>query len=393
MSSDNTGLTGWRKILAEVGSTVEHAFDDLKTAAKQRFGYGEPIHVQIYHSYGTASRLHVIGRVLEREGPGQPEPDEPTWENFYRIYKAFESDEIPGAEIELTVAGQTQNVRSDREGYFDADFDGSFAPGEVEVNAKLIAPMPDEDVKQPTDFTGTAFVPDPGSKVIVISDVDDTVMHTEATSLLKAALNTLLANPYRRVAFPGVGAFYRALRDHGEAQQSFFYLTSSAWNVYEVMRLFFQVNDVPAGPILMRDLGLSPTKLLKGTHGDHKLNAVRDLMALYPEHRFVLIGDTGQHDAEIYRDVAKELHEQGQADRLAAVYLRDVSQPDRDAGVQKILDEIETYGVPAVSDHSSAAHAQHAAEAGLIDPAALDEIESEAARDRAEHEKEDAANA
>jgi phosphatidate phosphatase APP1 len=116
-------------------------------------------------------------------------------------------------------------------------------------------------------------------------------------------------------------------------------------------------------------------------------------MALYPEHRFVLIGDTGQHDAEIYRDVAKELHEQGQADRLAAVYLRDVSQPDRDAGVQKILDEIETYGVPAVSDHSSAAHAQHAAEAGLIDPAALDEIESEAARDRAEHEKEDAANA
>ncbi len=155
------------------------------------------------------------------------------------------------------------------------------------------------------------------------------------------------------------------------------------WNVYDVMRVFFEVNGIPPGPILMRDLGLSPTKLIKGTHAEHKVARVRELMALYPQHRFVLIGDTGQHDAEIYRDVVVELAGTSEAERVAAVYLRDVSHAARDAEVKEIVEQIRQTGVGCVAAETSRDHAQHAAAAGLIDGALLSGIDAEAESDKA----------
>ena len=379
-------LTGWRKLVAGVGSGVEHTVDDLKHAVKRHFGYAEPIHVQLYRGWGTPTRVTVLGRVLEREGPGAPEPDESTWDNVARIYKAFESDEIPGARVRVEFAGQARELEADREGYLEATFEagageGAFGEGVLPVRAELLGPLSD-DADQKRHFEGEVFVPAAADELIVISDVDDTVMHTEATSLLKAAFNTLRRNAYRRTAFPGVSAFYRALRDGSEAgTASFFYLTSSAWNVYDVMRLFFEVSDVPTGPILMRDLGLSPDKLVKGTHSRHKLRRVREILATYPDKRFVLIGDTGQHDAEIYRDVIEGLAEDGDAGRVAAVYLRDVSPDRRDAQVQEIIDHLGELGVPAVADETSHAHAEHAATLGLVDPSRLGEIKGQADED------------
>ena len=359
-------LTGWRKVVAEVGHDVEVTIDDLKHGIRSYLGYGEPIHVQLYRGYGTARKVNVMGRVLEKEGPGAPEPDEPVWENVARIYKAFESDEIPGARLRVRFDGEERELRADREGYFDTTFTrGDYPRGVTRIEADLIAPASDSP-KQRRHFDGEIFVPPADCGLIVVSDVDDTVMYTQATNLLMAAFNTLRHNAYHREAFPGVGAFYRGLRD-GPTNASFFYLTSSAWNVYDVMRVFFEHADIPAGPILMRDLGLSDGKLLKGTHTEHKLARVQELMDLYPERRFLLIGDTGQHDAEIYRDAVRNLAGQGRTDQVAAVYLRDVSPEDRDANVQDILDDIESHGVPALADESSRRHAEHAAGLGLID--------------------------
>ena len=385
-------LSGWQKWLATIGSAIERPVDDLKYAMKRMSGYDEPINVQLYRGYGTTRRVHVAGRVLEEEGQTVPSPGDSVWRNFVRMWKTFESDEVPGAVVRLSFAGQFAEVTADEEGYIEHVFEAReaapFPAGVGEIVADLRDPIGERDGRpQKTRFRGEAYLPRPDAQFIVVSDVDDTVLHTDATSLLRAAVNTLFNNAYGRVAFPGVAAFYRALsrgtlpsNKGAEAINPFFYLTSSMWNVYDVMRLFFEVNEVPSGPILMRDLGLSPTKLLKGTHEEHKLKRAEELMAMYPGQRFVLIGDTGQHDAEIYHKIVMQLGDAA-PQRVAAVYLRDVSGDPRDAEVESIVEQIRATGVPCVAAETSADHAQHAAEAGLIHPAALDEIDAEAKDD------------
>ena len=284
-------------------------------AIKRKVGLTEPLSVQVYRGYGVSRRVVVSGRVIEDEDVTPPSRDDSAWDNLVRSYKTFETDEVHGARVRVTLAGETGEATTGREGFFEVAFEGGHYPaGRQEVTAELLSPLDHagKGNQEQTVFRGEVFVPRPQAEFVVISDVDDTVMHTEATSLVRMVLNTVLTNAYGRVAFPGVGEFYRALargtsggKLAGENPNAFFYLTSSMWNVYDVMRLFFDANGVPAGPILMRDLGLTRRHLLKGTHSEHKLARVEELMDLYDDKRFVLIGDTGQHDAEIYGEVAR----------------------------------------------------------------------------------------
>lgn len=380
-------MTDLTTALRRLGVGVEHSIDDLKYALKERFGWRDPVTVQAYRSHGTRDRVHLFARVLE-EGSARPlDPSASAWDNLVQMYHVLESDEVPRAELRVSVGGQTVEVTADREGYASATIDGAFDPGCHEVIWEVLAPRVDGQAR--TRFFGEVYIPRPEAGFVVVSDVDDTVMHTEATSLLRIAVNTLLLNAESRVAFPGVAAFYRALAVGPDApagdptaphemHNPFFYLTSSMWNVYDLIRLFFEVNHVPPGPILMRDLGLSRRHWLKSSHEDHKLSRLRHLVELYPTLPFVLIGDTGQRDAEIYAQICREHPE-----RIRAVYLRDVSPAARDAEVDVLIDEMRALGVPALAAETSRAHAEHAAELGLIDPARLGEIAAEATRDEA----------
>ncbi len=204
------GLSGWRKVLAEVGSTVEHSIDDLKYAIKRKSGYTEPINVQCYRGYGTATRAFVSGRVLEDEGLAAPSPEDSVWENIVRTWKMIETDEVPRARVRLTLAGQAAEVTCDDEGFYEHTFAFDRLPGGAQrLEAELLEPLgtTDDGRPQKTTFAGEVFIPRAEAKVIVVSDVDDTVMHTGATSLLKAVINTMLHNAHGRVAFPGVAAF------------------------------------------------------------------------------------------------------------------------------------------------------------------------------------------
>ncbi len=375
-------MTDLMTALRRLGVGVEHTVDDLKYALKERFGWRDPVTVQAYRSHGTRERVHLFARVLEEGSARALDPSASAWDNLVQMYHVLESDEVPQAELRVSVGGEAVEVTADREGYASATIDGTFEPGCHEVTWEVRAPLVDGQAR--TRFFGEVYIPRPEARFVVVSDVDDTVMHTEATSLLRIAVNTLLHNAQDRVAFPGVAAFYRALAAGAdptvphEMQNPFFYLTSSMWNVYDLIRLFFEVNRVPPGPILMRDLGLSRRHWLMSSHEDHKLSRLRELVAMYPTLPFVLIGDTGQRDAEIYARICREHPAQ-----IRAVYLRDVSPAARDAEVAALIEEMGALGVPALAAETSRAHAEHAAELGLIDPARLGEIAAEATRDEA----------
>src|SRR5690606_26771482 len=162
----------------------------------------------------------------------------------------------------------------------------------------------------------------------IISDVDDTILVSKATNLLKKLRLMLFKNAHSRLPFEGVAAFYRALQKGvtGNFYNPIFYVSSSEWNLYDLLVDFCLVRGIPKGPFLLQTLEEDWYKFWKsggGTHG-HKVDKIRHILTTYHDLRFILIGDSGQKDAEIYSKIVHEYPE-----RILAIYIRDVSKKKR----------------------------------------------------------------
>jgi phosphatidate phosphatase APP1 len=279
------------------------------------------------------------------------------------MFHRLESDEVPGALVVARAGGAEARVRTDPEGYFDLALEPA-APLEDRrvwepVDLELLEPVSPAGVRH---ATGQVLVPR-GAQYAVISDLDDTVLHSHATSLWQLAKLTLLHNAHSRLPFAGVAGFYQALqrgRD-GEAYNPVFYVSNSPWNLYDLLEDFLDVHQLPRGPLFLRDWSLRT--LQSGER--HKLAAIQALLGTYPDLKVVLIGDCGERDPEIYHQVV--LRHPG---RVLAVYVRDVA-PQRHDAVRAIASELAAHGVDLVFSPDTEPARRHALDHGLIVAAAL----------------------
>ena len=139
----------------------------------------------------------------------------------------------------------------------------------------------------------------------------------------------------------------------------------------------FEVQGIPKGPILLRDFSLNTKLFAKEGHHTHKLAMIRKVLDVNPHLSFVLIGDSGQQDPEIYAQVVRE-----NPSRVRAVYIRDVSEDRRDESVRELIRTTEAFSVPMLLVADTVAAAEHAASLGLIDPDTLPEIRADRRSDK-----------
>jgi phosphatidate phosphatase APP1 len=346
----------------------------------QRWG-DETIQIVAYRSYGTPERLSLRGRVLEDNRVGAPNEADSAWRNLVNMYRRFESDEIPGARVLARFEGVEQQAVADREGYFALDIVLAQPPPADRswhaVDLTLLEPL--RAGHGQVRSVGEVLVPPPGAQFGVISDIDDTVIRTDATSLRRMLRATFLGNARTRLAFPGVAALYRALHSgSGASMNPLFFVSSSPWNLYDMLADFFEFQGIPAGPILLRDWGLTAKEQNPLRHRAHKLAAIRQVLDTYPTLPFLLIGDSGQEDPEIYHELVRLY-----PNRILAIYIRDVSRsPRRGAAIQALAEDVSAAGSTLVLAEDSAAAARHAAERGWITPAELAEVAAASAEDR-----------
>ena len=358
----------WKWRASTAARDLEDWFDALRFEAKQRYGLLGRLEILPYRGHGTERRLYLRGRVLEEKGISRSMSDDTLWENLLNMARRFGSDEIAGARVRATFGDAEAHVVADEEGFFDVALELSAPPDAAEswheVELELL--HPDSPGAGPVRSTGHVLVPG-RARFAVISDLDDTVVHSSATNVMKMAWIVVRNNAYTRLPFPGVSAFYEALRRGPEdgLENPIFYVSSSPWNIYDLLEDFLDVHGIPAGPLFLKDW--SPTTL--GKHHDHKLGIIRTLLARYSELPFVLIGDSGEEDPEIYRQAVVE-----HPGRIEAVYIRDVTSDERDAEVGKIAAEVEGMGTTMVAVADSAAAAEHAASIGLISPEAAERV-------------------
>ena len=235
-------------------------------------------------------------------------------------------------------------------------------------------PLPFRLPLQPVQAGAKVLVPPPEAEFGVISDLDDTVFETSATNVLKMLARTLLSNAHSRLPFMGVADFYRHLQTGrtGRPDNPFFYVSSSPWNLFDVLDDFLSIHKMPTGPLLLRDLSIArpqttPPPGVVGSaaiHFAHKLHEIDDLLTTYAHLPFVLLGDSGQEDVRIYREVVRR-----HPGRIRAIYIRDVQVPVRALLVGPVAEELKTEGVPMLLVPDYAVAAAHAVSIGLINPA------------------------
>lgn len=353
--------------------------DDHVDAARRRFERlfraNRPRHIVAYRGWGDADGVELMGRVLADRPLGGPQDDDGWWENLLNTYRRFESDEIPGQALTVRFGNHSAGVVTDHEGYYRASLPGIGRVDALWANAAVSLPDGRLLTVQPV------LQVHPDARTGVISDIDDTVLHSAITDWKTAAQLAFLHNARTRTPLKGVAKLYQALQDgaDGRGLTPVFYVSSSAWNLYDLLEDFMDLNAIPCGPILLRDLGTDTGKFIKTPGHGHKLDSARELIRRFPRLRWVLLGDSGQADAGLYAEAAREFGE-----RIAAIYIRDVD-PDidsaRDRAVGAQIERVSGTRVPMVLAPDSLAIARHAAGLGLIDPARLDAIALEVERD------------
>lgn len=358
--------------LVDTIARTEEALDRLKLGYKERFDRFAPARIRVYRGYGTARELHLRGRVMESDETGfDPHPS--LWRRIHNTIKRVETDEIRGARLRATFDGRTQEVMADDEAFFDLTIHPPepVEPGWHEVRLEVLESMASEDTGP---VTGEVMVPGPDAEFMVLSDLDDTVLRSGAQHKFALARTFLMNDARTRIPFEGVIEFYRALEagSDGDRRNPFVYLSRSPWNFYEVFTGFMDHHGLPRGPLILRDYGL------RGVLGDeddvYKERVIKRFLDLYPGLPFVLLGDSGQEDPEIYRSIALE-----HPDRVRAIIIRDVTSPERDREVRRIAGELEGLGIPMILAEHSEAAAEQAVSLGLLREDRLPAIEAERA--------------
>ncbi|MEE8601769.1 App1 family protein [Euzebya tangerina] len=326
----------------------------------------EDLTIVPYIGHGNAERLVLRGRVLDGREPAAAQPGEDALAALRRSFERFITDEIPDVDLLIQIAGVEVETTTDDQGYFrveveagETPFEGPWQEGRVE----LAAP-----VRGTTGLHATtirARVPSPDCAFGVISDIDDTILETGAQRVAEMLKTTFFGSALTRIPFEGAAALYRALvaGPEGTSSNPVFYVSSSPWNLHGFLTAFMEHRAFPLGPILLREL---IGKDLDRTHGSAKHERIDEILALHPTLPFVLIGDSGQHDPEIYAEVAR-----AHPGRVKAVYIREVRLDPEDGRVEAVRGRWSV-DVPFVLAADSRVVAEHAALIGLVQPGSVD---------------------
>jgi phosphatidate phosphatase APP1 len=241
-----------------------------------------------------------------------------------------------------------------------------------EVELELLEPTGENG--RTARAVGRVLVPPATAKFGVISDLDDTVIVTNVTNRLKMFLTVALLNEHTRLPFKGVAAFYEALQNGatGAENNPIFYVSSSPWNLYSPLTEFLQIHKIPLGALFLKDF-CNQTVFAAGDHQSHKLNSIETILETYPHLPFVLIGDSGERDPEIYREVVRKYRE-----RIRAVYIRSIdTKNERLAAIDRLIQEIAETGCQLILAPDTVFAAAHAAAEKLISTDALTAVPRE----------------
>lgn len=371
-ANKNSHPMGKTKRLGRWRRAARRALGFLARPVRRAQGRGGVV-IETYRGYGSRDEVFLIGRVFRQSRRAGEGDDESLTGQLRDIRRRITRRAVAGAVLTARFGACMEQVITDRDGYFRVHLRPALPPP---VQAAWHAMELDLAGPDPVRARGEIFIPSQDCRRVIISDIDDTIMRTGVANKFKMLWRLFVEDAEGRVAFPGAASLYRALHagpGGGEANPML-YVSRAPWGIYDMLSAFFALHRIPVGPVLfLREWGLSWKSPLPRRAEDHKRAVIGRMLALYHDLPFVLIGDSGQHDPEVYRQIVAE-----HPGRVVAVYIRNVS---RDSGrieeIAALAHHVAAAGSSLVLAADSLAMAEHAVELGLIGPEALEAVAAE----------------
>ena len=331
--------------------------------------------VQPYRGYGSRHEVFLIGRVFRQSKPPSETRRDNLLADLRDIGRRIARRAVPNAVGTARFYGAEEPFTTDRDGYFRIHLSPALPPPDDRLWHTM-----DLALEQPQAVQAQAqiFIPPASCRYVVISDIDDTIMYTGVANKLRMLWRLFVEDAQSRVAFPGAAALYRALH-------AWHFRSSAKPHALCLARALGHLRG--AGGVLRSErhsrrpdpvfarMGRLLTSPLPRKAEDHKRELIHNMLALYSELPFVLIGDSGQHDPEIYRQIVEE-----HPGRVLAVYIRNVSRdPKRIKEIEDLAKVVAGAGSSLVLAADSMAMAEHAVSLGLVAPTTLAEVRDEKA--------------
>jgi hypothetical protein len=286
-------------------------------AWQQDGGWEIELHGRVYES----ERARVLGSVLRRViGIDQDKLSAEELAIYRERTRYFLADNERAKIITLEMGSQHHRTpATSPNGHFrtvwhlsDAEFAALPQTGNVLRISALLRPA------DRRSFSGEIHVlSDRG--LSVISDIDDTIKISEVRDRHALLLNTFCRS---FKATPGMPDFYRKL---AAENAQFHYVTASPWQLYEALSAFLKETGFPQGSFHMKYFRLKDSSFLSlfGDPIEYKLRTIIPLIDQSPHRQFILIGDSGEKDPEVYGELARTY-----PDRITSIFIRNVTNEE-----------------------------------------------------------------
>ena len=342
-------------------SNVKGATPGWRRGLLRWLGLTDETVIKLYHGYGHANHLVLHGHVLALSPLPRKKYGKSVLNNALALLRLFMVQPVPKVKLRTQWQGQVLTAETDKDGFFK--FEWQDEPPLEQGWHELTVEMLDAQGGVVLQEKGKLYIPHP-TQYGFISDVDDTFLISHSANLRKRLFVLFTQNARSRQPFDGSVRHYQLLMQGNTTHDSpnpFFYVSSSEWNLYDYLQEFRQVNGLPQGVFLLNVMKRF-NQLLKTGQNNHQTKFTRIVRIIegFPKQRFVLLGDSSQHDPYIYEAVVKHFPKQ-----IHAVYIRDVYAKNKQK-VQDVLYKIEAAGVPCCFFSHSSEAILHSKKIGLI---------------------------
>jgi phosphatidate phosphatase APP1 len=310
------------------------------------------LRIEAYLGHGGDEGVVVRGRVLDDPTPSEAVEGEGVRDAVLRTVRHFLTDDLPGVPLRVTVGDACVDTSTDDDGYFTLRLHPDpgrlttpWTTGTVELGGEYRGL--DREISTPLEV----LVPSGDARFGVVSDVDDTILETGVQRIGLMLRQTFTGSALTRTPFPGAAELYR---DLAADLNPVFYVSSSPWNLHPFLLAFLRHRRFPMGPVLLRDL------LGTAAGREQKHGRIQEVLDLHPQLAFVLIGDSGEEDPEIYADIVR-----ANPGRVLAIYIREVRLDPGDGRVEEVSSDWAE-DVPFVLAADSDAVRRHAVQLGLL---------------------------
>lgn len=344
---------------------------------KKLLGLEAPPVIMAYRGYGTPHRVFVKGHVLDDRVLYESQLHDKRRKNLVAMLSRYLSKGMPNIRVGIRFSGQYQEVITNYKGYFETTFEfekplliKGWLPVQYQVLDKIV------EMQEPLVQQGEVYVLEENRSFGVISDVDDTILISHATSIFRKFRLVVFKNSKTRLPFTGVASFYWALHQglNKAYHNPIFYVSSSEWNLYDFLEDFCRVRHIPKGPFLLKSLKTGLLELFKsgGGNHNHKKEKIEHLLEVFKDVKFIFIGDSGQRDAAIYTEIAEKY-----PTRVLAMYIRKVSESRKLKIILNLATQLKNKQLDLMLVNDTAEAARHAWEKGFIDVIEYERVKKE----------------